>query len=178
MADPHGVVAPPKSGIPGLYATGKAPKLATQSKAKKALRFEDSQDNPTPLMPTAPPASAIEDKEEEITEHDTATQTTNEEETEPLAIANDPSVQTSTTETTDHSESQEEEKPKKTGTLIGHGRPPKRTKKFHHIYLTRSTKGKQFRPCSPISNQAAYPIVRYQHAGQFKTAASELNTHV
>ena len=39
-------------------------------------------------------------------------------------------------------------------------------------------KGKQFRPRSPISNTAAYPFVRYQHAAQFKTAANQLNTLV
>ena len=42
----------------------------------------------------------------------------------------------------------------------------------------KSAKGKQFRPRSPISNPAAYPIVRYLNAAQFKTAATELNTLV
>ena len=46
------------------------------------------------------------------------------------------------------------------------------------VYLTKSTKGKQFRPRSPISNTAAYPIVRYLHAAQFTAVAKELNTLV
>ena len=44
--------------------------------------------------------------------------------------------------------------------------------------MTKSTKGKQFRPRSPISNSAAYPIVCYQHAAQFKAVVKELNTMV
>ena len=42
----------------------------------------------------------------------------------------------------------------------------------------KSTKGKQFQPRSPISNTAAYPVIRYQHAAQFKLAAKQLNTMV
>ena len=162
IADSHGVVAQLTDKIPSLYATGKAPKPVPQTKAKKALRFEDDQKQSKQLTPTAPPLSEAEDvDDEEIIEHDIATQTSQEEDNPLMVGATRQQVHISTMETTttDYSEPPEEENSKTAGTSSGQGRPPKRTKKFHSVYLTRSTKGKQFRPCSPISNKAAYPIV-------------------
>ena len=44
------------------------------------------------------------------------------------------------------------------------------------VFLTRATvRGKQFRPSSPISNKAAYPIVRYQTSSDFRWIACCLN---
>ena len=112
IADLHGVVAQPSEKLPGLYATGKAPKPSTQTKAKKALRFEDTQDKPAQLTPTAPPLSEVENQEEEdIVEHDIATQTTNNSALPLKDSASGPQPQTSSMETTttDYSESPEED---------------------------------------------------------------------
>ena len=76
IADSHGVVPHLPDKIPGLYVTGKVPKPVPQTKAKKALRFEDVQEQPKQLTPTAPPLSEVEGVDEgEIIENDTATQT-------------------------------------------------------------------------------------------------------
>ena len=181
MTDSHGVLAQPTDNIPGLYVTGKAPKPVTQTKAKKALRFENVQEQSRQLTPTAPLLNAADELEgEEIIEHDTATQTSPSEDAQSLPgeAAQQPQMAATETMATDNSESPEEDTPKATGTSSGQGRPPRRTKKFRSVYLTRSTKGKQFRPRSPISNTAAYPIVWYLHAAQFKSVAKELNTLV
>ena len=178
MANAHGVVAPPPEKIPGLYTAGRAPQSTKKSTAKKSLRFEEIRDIPDPLTPTAPPiAEEMVQAEDEITECDTATQTaTVTEVTTNNSTDTDP-VSTSDLTSTDPTDSQEElmtiiETPSHTT------RHPKKTRKFHSVYLMKSTKGKQFRPHSPISNTAAYPIVRYLHAAQFKAVAKELNTLV
>ena len=79
---------------------------------------------------------------------------------------------------TDHTDTPEDE----ASTIIESpnrvSRPPKKTRKFRRVYLPKSVKGKQFRPHSPISNTASYPVVRYSNATQFTAAATELNTLV
>ena len=114
IADTHGVVAAPQDGIPGLYATGKAPKPNDRPTAKKSLRFEDNSDIPPALTPSAPPPELSPDNNEAddeiITEHDTATQTIP---TVPSTVtANKPgagkTAESTKTTTTDTSESPEE----------------------------------------------------------------------
>ena len=77
MANVQGVVIPPPEKLPGLYTAGRPPPITTKGKAKKSLRFEETRDIPAPLTPTAPPLSeeVPQEEEDEIIEHDTATQT-------------------------------------------------------------------------------------------------------
>ena len=179
MANAHGVVAPPTEKIPGLYTAGHAPQTNNKKTAKKSLRIEENKNIPDPLMPTAlPMGDETVQSEDEITECDTATQTvtvTGVTATKP--IDTDP-VSMSDFTSTDPTDSPEEELATIMETPTHTTRPPKKTRKLRSVYLTKSTKGKQFRPRSPISNTAAYPIVRYSHAAQFKAVAKELNTLV
>ena len=179
MANAHGVVAPPPEKIPGVYTAGRAPKSIKKSTAKKSLRFEDNKTIPDPLTPTALPlGEEMVQSEDEITECDTVTQTaTGTEETAVNSTDTDP-VSTSELTSTDPTDSQEEELSTITETPSHTPRHPKKTRKFRSVYLTKSMKGKQFRPRSPISNTAAYPLVHYLHAAQFKAVAKELNTLV
>ena len=179
MANAHGVVAPPPEKLPGLYTAGRAQKTNSKSKAKKSLRFEETQRNPDPLMPTAPPmGDETTQHEDEITECDTATQiATIAEATMAKSIDTD-TVSTSDITSTDQTDTPEDELSTIIETPNRSTRPPKKTRKFRSVYLTKSAKGKQFRPRSPISNLAAYPIVRYANATQFTTVATELNTLV
>ena len=178
MANAHGVVAPPPEKIPGLYMAGRAPQSTKKSTAKKSLRFEENKNIPDPLIPTAPPiGEETVQSEDEITECDTATQTATVTEVTTTNSMDTDLVSTSDLTPTDPTDSQEEvstiiETPSHTT------RHPKKTRKFRSVYLTKSMKGKQFRPRSPISNTAAYPIVRYLHTAQFKAVAKELNTLV
>ena len=168
MVDANGVVAPPPEKLPSLYTAGRA----TQPTKKSAPK-----DIPDLLTPTAPPIGDEEAlNKDKITKCDTATVTATE-----TTTAESPDmdpVSTSDVTTTDQTESQEEGASANIGAYTGRARPPKKTRKFRSVYLTKTTKVKQFRPCSPISNSAAYPVVRYQHAAQFKAVAKELNTLV
>ena len=179
IANAHGVVAPLTEKMPGLYTAGRAPQTNNKKTAKKSLRFEENKNIPDPLTPTAPPmGDETAHSKDEITECDTATQMATVTEvtvTEP--IDTDP-VLMSDFMSTEPTDSPEEELSTIIETPNCTTRPPKKTRKFRSVYLTKSTKGKQFRPCSPISNTAAYPIVRYLHAAQFKAVAKELNTLV
>ena len=179
MANAHGVVTPPPEKIPGLYMAGRAPQTTKTSMAKKSLRFEENKDIPDPLTPTAPPiGEETAQSGDEIIECNTATQTaTVTEVTTADSTDTDPMV-TSDLTSTDPTDSQEEELSTIIETPSHTTRHPKKTRKFHSVYLTKSTKGKQFRPRSPISNTAAYPVIRYLHAAQFKAVAKELNTLV
>ena len=179
MANAHGVVAPPPEKIPGLYTAGRTPQSSKKSTAKKSLRFEENKDIPDPLTPTAPPmGDETVQGEDEITECDTATQTaTVMQGTTVVSTDTDP-VSTSDVTSTDPTDSHDEEVSTIIETPTHTTRHPKKTRKFRSVYLTKSTKGKQFRPRSPISNTAAYPAVRYLHAAQFKAVAKELNTLV
>ena len=114
IADTHGVIAAPQDSIPGLYATGKAPKPSDRPTAKKSLRFEDNSDIPPALIPSAPPLEPSPDNneanDEVIIEHDMATQTIP---TVPSTdAANKPgagkTAESTKTTTTDISESPEE----------------------------------------------------------------------
>ena len=87
-------------------------------------------------------------------------------------------VSTSDITSTDQTDTPEEELSTIIETPNRVTRPPKKTRKFRSVYLTKSAKGKQFRPRSPISNIASYPVVWYTNAAQFTTAAIELNTLV
>ena len=179
MANAHGVVAPPPEKLPGLYTAGRAPQTIKKKPAKKSLRFEEIKDIPDPLTPTAPPIGDEEaQSEDEITECDTATQTATITEPTTVKPIDTDTVSTSDIMSTDPTESQEEGTSTIVETPTRRTRPAKKTRKFRSVYLTKSTKGKQFRSRSPISNSAAYPIVRYQHAAQFKAVAEELNTMV
>ena len=53
--------------------------------------------------------------------------------------------------------------------------PQRKPENYRRVYLPKSAKGKQFRPRSPISNTASYPVVRYLNATQSEAAATELN---
>ena len=179
MADAHGVVAPPPEKIPGLYTAGRAPQSTKKSTAKKSLRFEDNKNILDPLTPSAPPiADETVQNEDEITECDTATQTATVPGETPTNSTDTDPVSTSDLTSTDPTDSQEEELSTIIETPSHMTRHPKKTRKFRSVYLTKSMKGKQFRPRSPISNTAVYPIVRYLHAAQFKAVAKELNTLV
>ena len=87
-------------------------------------------------------------------------------------------VSTSDITSTDPTDTPEEELSTIIETPNRAARPPKKTRKFRRVYLPKSAKGKQFRPRSPISNTASYPVVRYSNATQFTAAATELNTLV
>ena len=179
MANAHGVVAPPPEKIPGLYTTGWAPQTTKTSTAKKSLRFEENKDIPDPLTPTAPPIrEEMAQSGDEIIECDTATQTATVTEVTTADSTDTDPVVTSDLTSTDPTDSQEEELSTIIETPSHTTRHPKKTRKFRSVYLTKSTKGKQFRPRSPISNTAAYPVVRYLYAAQFKAVAKELNTLV
>ena len=179
MANAHGEVAPPPEKIPGLYTAGQAPQSTKKSTAKKSLRFEENKNIPDPLTPTAPPiGEETVQSEDEITECDTATQTATVTEVTTINSTDTDPVSTSDLTSTDPTDSQEEELSTIIETPSHITRHPKKTRKFRSVYLTKSTKGKQFRPRSPISNTAVYPIVRYLHAAQFKAVAKELNTLV
>ena len=116
--------------------------------------------------------------EDEITECDTATQTVTVTEVTTARPTDTDPVSMSDLTSTDPTDSQEEELSTIIETPSHTTRPPKKTRKLCSVYVTKSTKGKQFRPRSPISNTAVYPIVRYLHAAQFKAVAKELNTLV
>ena len=179
MANAHGVVAPLPEKIPGLYTAGRAPQSTKKSTAKKSLRFEENKNIPDPLTPTAPPiGEETVQSEDEITECDTATQTATVTEVTTANSTDTDPVSTSDLTSTDPTDSQEEELSTIIETPSHTTRHPKKTRKFRSVYLTKSMKGKQFRPRSPISNTAAYPIVRYLHTAQFKAVAKELNTLV
>ena len=179
MANAQGVVAPPPEKIPGLYTAGRAPQTTRKSAAKRSLRFEANKDIPEPLTPTAPPIlEETIQNEDEITECDTATQTATAAEAGTTQVTDTDPVSTSDVTSTDLADSQEEEVLTITQTPSNTARHSKKTRKLRSVYLMKSTKGKQFRPRSPISNTAAYPIVRYLHAAQFKAVAKELNTLV
>ena len=78
IVDTHGVIAPLQDIIPRLYAAGKAPKSSERTTVKKSLRFDDNSDIPPALILSATPpeiSPARNEAEEEIIEHDTATQT-------------------------------------------------------------------------------------------------------
>ena len=128
IADTHGVIAPPQDTIPGLYAAGKAPKSNERTTAKKSLCFDDNSDIPPALIPSAPPPETSlgsNKAEEEVIEHDMATQTTptvpitegaNEQGTAKTAGSTE-------TTTTDTSESPEEGAAPPTMPSQGVGRP-------------------------------------------------------
>ena len=116
--------------------------------------------------------------DDEITECDTATQTATVADVTMAKSADTDTVSTSDITSTDPTDTPEEELSTIIETPNRTTRPPKKTRKFRSVYLTKSAKGKQFRPHSPISNPAAYPIVWYANATQFKTASTELNTLV
>ena len=179
IANAHGVVAPPPEKIPGLYTAGRAPQSTKKSTAKKSLKFEENKNIPAPLTPTAPPiGEETVQSEDEITECDTATQTASVTEVTMANLTDTDPVSTSDVASTDPTDSQQEELMTIIETPSHTTRHPKKTRKFRSVYLTKSTKGKQFRPRSPISNTAAYPIFRYLHTAQFKAVAKELNTLV
>ena len=179
MANAHGVVVPPTEKIPGLYTAGRPPQNNNSKKtAKKSLRFGEDKNTPDPLTPTAPPIDEeTVQSEDEITECDTATQTATVTEVTATEPTDTDPVSTSDFMSTDPTDSQEEELSTIVETPTRTTRPPK-TRKLRSVYLMKSMKGKQFRPRSPISNTAAYPIVRYLHAAQFTAVAKELNTLV
>ena len=160
MANAHGVVAPPPEKLPGLYTAGRAPQGTRKSTAKKSLRFGEIKDIPDPLMPTAPAIGDEEvQNEDEITECDTATQTAIITESTLVEPINTDPVSTLDITSTDLTESQEEGASATGSASTRRVRPRKKTRKFRSVYLMKSTKGKQFRPRSPISNSAAYPEV-------------------
>ena len=179
MADQHGVLNPPKTDGPNLYVMGKAPKPKPVCTAKKSLQFDSASEEQPPLTPTAPPITenSVEDGEE-IVEHDTATQTSDN--TNESVSAELPTTETDTTTPTETTNTDQLENPEevpvrassRTLNTKGHLR---KTKKFRRVFLTKSVKGKQFRPRSPISNTAAYLIVCYEATAQFKLVAKELN---
>ena len=179
MANVQGVVIPPPEKLPGLYTAGRPPPNNTKGKAKKSLRFEEIRDIPAPLTPTAPPLSEeVPREEDEIIEYDTATQTTLGATANGASAIDTDMVSTSDITSTDHTDTPEEEVSTIIETPNRAPRPPKKTRKFRRVYLPKSAKGKQFRPRSPISNTASYPVVRYSNATQFTAAATELNTLV
>ena len=145
------------------------PKPSERTTVKKSLHFDNNSDIPPALIPSAAPSEispASNEAEEEIIKHDTVTQTAL---TVPITEGASDQGSATTAEpiemtATDTSESPEEGAALPTTPSQGVGWPLRRTKKFCSVYLTKSTKGKQFQPRSPISNRAVYPIVRYQHA--------------
>ena len=179
MANAQGVVAPPPEKLPGLYTAGRPPPTNHKIKAKKSLRFEETKDIPNPLTPTAPPLNEerLQD-DDEIIEHDTATQTMTGATANVASATDTEVVSTSDITSTDQTDTPEEELSTIIETPNRATRPPKKTRTFRRVYLPKSAKGKQFRPRSPISNTASYPVVRYSNAAQFTAAATELNTLV
>ena len=140
------------------------------------MRFEETTVVPDPLTPTAPPLpeEGLQD-DEEIIEHDTATQTVQGATANIASAADTEVVSTSDITSTDQTDTPEEELSTIIETPNRAARPPKKTRKYRRVYLPKSAKGKQFRPRSPISNTALYPVVRYSNATQFEAAATELN---
>ena len=145
MANAHGVVVPPPEKLPGLYTAGRAPPTNSKNKAKKSLRFEETKDIPDPLMPTAPPmGDETTQNDDEITECDTATQTATVAEANMAKSADTDTVSTSDITSTDPTDTPEEELSTIIETPNRTTRPPKKTRKFRSVYLTKSAKGKQF----------------------------------
>ena len=176
MANAQGVVALPPEKLPGLYTAGRPPTTNRKTKAKKSLRFEETTEIPDPLTPTAPPMpeEGLQD-DGEIIEYDAATQTMPNEAADIAGAASAEVVSTSDITSTDQTDTPEEELSTIIETPNRAARPPKKTRKYRRVYLPKSAKGKQFRPRSPISNTASYPVVRYLNATQFEAAATELN---
>ena len=176
MANAQGIVIPPPEKLPGLYSAGRPPTANNKSKAKKSLRFDETVAAPDPLTPTAPPLPEEEQQDDlEIIEHDAATQTVQGAMAVITSATDTGVVSTSDITSTDQTDTPEEELSTIIETPDRAARPPKKTRKYRRVFLPKSAKGKQFRPRSPISNTALYPVVRYSNATQFDEAAFELN---